>query len=133
MMHQAKSKKVLLDTSAIIALLRKEPGYEILEEVIANSAISTVSLGELVSVLSRSNIIENEIDEIIKDLVPEIIPFTEDIAINTGKLIKQTKKLGLSLGDRACIATEIYHNMSVYTTDKIWKELKTSAEIIVVR
>ena len=73
-----KSKKVLLDTSAIIALLKKEPGYELLEEVIAHSAVSTVNLSELVSVLARNSIDESEIDEIIRDIIPEIIPFTED-------------------------------------------------------
>jgi len=128
-----RSKKVLLDTSAIIALLKKEPGYETLEEVIANSSISIINLSELVSVLTRSGIAENEIDEIIKDIIPEVTPFNEDIAINTGKLIKQTKDFGLSFGDRACIATGIYYNMPVYTTDKVWKDLRTLAKVIVVR
>jgi len=79
-----KSKKVLLDTSAIIALLKKEPGYELLEEVIANSAVSTVNLSELVSVLARNSIDESEIDEIIRDIIPAIIPFTEDISVQAG-------------------------------------------------
>lgn len=128
-----KSKKVLLDTSAIIALLKKEPGYESLEEVVANSAVSIINFSELVSVLMRTSIVESEIDEIIKDIIPEIIPFSEDIAIQTGKLIKLTKDLGLSLGDRACIATGIYHGIPIYTTDKVWKDLKTSAQIVIVR
>lgn len=46
-----KTKKYLLDTSAIIALLKKESGYKILEDVIAASSISSVNLSELVSVL----------------------------------------------------------------------------------
>jgi PIN domain nuclease of toxin-antitoxin system len=129
----AKNKKTLLDTSAIIALLRKEPGYEILEDLIANSSISSVNLSELVAVLARSGITETEIDEIITDLVPEIIPFSENLAIQAGKLTNQTKGLGLSLGDRACIATGIHHNMTIYTTDKIWQELKAPADIILVR
>lgn len=119
-----KSKKALLDTSAVIALLKKEVGYEILEDIIASSSISSVNLSEFVSVLARSNIPVDEIDEIITDIVPEIIPFSEDIAIEAGKLTNYTKEYGLSLGDRACIATGIYYNMIVYTTDKIWVELE---------
>jgi PIN domain nuclease of toxin-antitoxin system len=118
-----KAKKFLLDTSAIVALLKKEPGYKILEDIIANSAISSVNLSELVSVLTRSNIPENEIDEIITDIIPEIIPFCENIGIKTGKLINLTKDYGLSLGDRACIATGCYYNMEIYTSDKIWLKL----------
>ncbi|WP_395476404.1 hypothetical protein [Rickettsia endosymbiont of Pantilius tunicatus] len=45
-----------------------------------------------------------------------------------------TKQYGLSLGDRACIATGIYHNIAIYTTDKIWAELKIkNANIRLIR
>ena len=128
-----KTKKSLLDTSAMIALLKKEPGYEILEEVIARSAMSAVNLSELVAVLSRNHIKEDEIDEIINDIVPEVIPFSEEIATQTGKLIKHTRDLGLSLGDRACIASGIFHNMTIYTTDKAWIKLKKLADIVIIR
>lgn len=128
-----KNKKVLFDTSAIIALLKKEPGYEILEDLIANSAISSVNLCELVSVLSRSSIYGDEIDEIITDLIPEVLAFPENLAIQAGKLASQTKSFGLSLGDRACIATGIEHQMTIYTTDQIWQEVKLPVDIVLVR
>lgn len=66
----------------------------------------------------------HEIDKIITDIVPTIIPFSKEVAIEVGKLTSFTKQYGLSLGDRACIATGMYHNMIIYTTDKIWAELK---------
>ncbi|MFU7501632.1 MULTISPECIES: type II toxin-antitoxin system VapC family toxin [unclassified Candidatus Tisiphia] len=130
-----KTKKFLLDTSAIIALLKQESGYKILEDVIASSALSSVNLSELVSVLTRSNIKENEIDTIITDIVPDIIPFSESISIKAGKLISLTKDYGLSLGDRACIATGGYYNMEIYTTDRIWLKLsdKLPVKITLVR
>ncbi|WP_341791821.1 hypothetical protein [Rickettsia endosymbiont of Gonocerus acuteangulatus] len=51
-----KSEHILLDTSAVITLLKKETGYKLIEEIIANSSISSVNLSELVSVLVRTNI-----------------------------------------------------------------------------
>lgn len=126
-----KSNKILLDTSALIALIKKESGYQKIEEVLPYSAISSVNLCELVSILARNNILENEIDEIIEDIVPEIIPFCENIAIKAGKLSKYSAKYGLSLGDKACLATAEYYNMNVYTTDKIWSELKTHITIAI--
>ena len=117
-----KGKKCLLDTSALIALLKKESGYEVIENVIASSAISSVNLSELVAVLTRSGVSEQDIDEIISDLVPEIVPFCE--AIRTGKLAKLTQNYGLSLGDRACIALGITLGLPIYTADKVWAELK---------
>lgn len=131
--NKSKNIKALLDTSAIIALLKKEPGYEILEELISRSAISSVNLAELVSVLTRTGVLENEIDEIIKDIVPEIILFTEDIAIQTGKLIASTKEYGLSLGDRACIATGIILKLPIYSTDAIWSKLNLNCKINIIK
>lgn len=130
-----KTKKYLLDTSVIIALLKKESGYKILEEVIASSAISSVNLSESVSVLTRSNIAENEIDVIVTVIVPEIIPFCENIAIKTCKLSRLTKDYGLFLGDRKCIAIGCYYNMEIYTTDKIWLKVADTitTKIILVR
>jgi hypothetical protein len=115
--------KILLDTSALLALLKKEPGHEIVSNIIAISVISSVNLSELITVLSRAGVSENDIDEIITDLVPEIIPFCGDISIKTGKISKLTQGYGLSLGDRACLATAIQLGLPVYTADKIWVEL----------
>ncbi|WHA07574.1 type II toxin-antitoxin system VapC family toxin (plasmid) [Candidatus Megaera polyxenophila] len=119
-----KGKKFLLDTSALIALLKKESGYEVIENVIASNAISSVNLSELVAVLTRSGVSEQDIDEIISDLVPEIVPFCEAISIKTGKLAKLTQNYGLSLGDRACIALGITLGLPIYTADKVCAELK---------
>ena len=115
--------KILLDTSALLALLKKEPGHEIVSNIIAISTISSVNLSELITVLSRAGVSENDIDEIITDLVPEIVPFCGDISIKTGKISKLTQGYGLSLGDRACLATAIQLGLPVYTADKIWAEL----------
>ena len=115
--------KMLLDTSALLALLKKEPGHEIVSNIIAISTISSVNLSELITVLSRAGVSENDIDEIITDLVPEIVPFCGDISIKTGKISKLTQGYGLSLGDRACLATAIQLGLPVYTADKIWAEL----------
>ena len=127
--------KVLVDTSALVALLKKEPGHEIVSNIIASSAVSSVNLSELIAVLNRLGVSENDIDEIITDLVPEIIPFCENISIKTGKLSTLTQGYGLSLGDRACLATGDYYQMNIYTADKIWAELKNiiSSNIVMIR
>ena len=132
---QKKNKLQLLDTSAIIALLQKEPGYKLVEEVIASSAISAINFSELVAVLARSSIPEDEINIIITDIVPETIPFSKDLAIITGKLASKSKEYGLSLGDRACLATGQYYGMEIYTADKVWTKLQKhiKSKIIVIR
>lgn len=128
-----KSNKVLFDASALLALINKEPGYEILEDMLASSCISSVNLAEVISVLSRIGVTDNEIQEIL-NVIPEIIPFTTEISITAGKMINKTKELGLSLGDRACLATALAANIKVYTTDQIWQKLKIpKLKIIIAR
>ena len=129
---RSKNSKFILDTSAIIAVLKKEKGYKVIEEIIGSSCISSVNLSELVSVLVRLKV--SEVDELITDLVPDVIDFDEKIAIEAGKLSKITKDYGLSLGDRACISTGIYYGMKIYTTDKVWASInEIKSNIVLIR
>ncbi len=117
------NKKFLLDTSAIIALIKKEPGYKIVSNILANSAISTVNFTELISTLIKEGVSEEDADAITENIIPEIIPYDHEVAINAGKLISITKPYGLSLGDRACIALGMQLELPIYTADKIWAKL----------
>ena len=62
----------------------------------------------------------------------QIIAFTEDHARTTGSLVAQTRPLGLSLGDRACLAMALELKPSVYTADKSWKKLNLGIAIHVI-
>jgi ribonuclease VapC len=117
-----RTGKVLFDASALLALIKGEPGHDILEDLLASSCISAVNLSEVITVLTRIGISPEEITEIIS-VIPEVIDFTQNIALTAGNLSNITKEFGLSLGDRSCIATAIQHNMTVYTTDQIWAKI----------
>ena len=56
--------------------------------------------------------------------IVEIVPFNADQARICGDLVTQTKPLGLSLGDRACLALAIALDAPVYTAERMWKKLK---------
>ncbi len=62
-----------------------------------------------------------------------IKPFGEEHARIAGDLVTQTRPLGLSLGDRACLALGMALKAPVYTADKTWKKLKLNVRIHVVR
>jgi len=126
--------KVLFDSSALLTLIQQENGYEELENVVANAVISSVNLSEVISVLSRSMVPKEKIEEIITSSITDVIPFAREEAMLSGELINQTKAFGLSLGDRACIATGILYNLKVYTTNQIWRKLKLKDfELVLVR
>lgn len=65
--------------------------------------------------------------------IREAVAFTSVHAKLTGDLVAQTRALGLSLGDRACLALGFALTAPVYTADKSWKKLKVNVRIHVIR
>ncbi|WP_182278230.1 type II toxin-antitoxin system VapC family toxin [Granulicella sp. 5B5] len=127
------SSPVVLDTSAIVALLDEEPGADLVRSVIFNAAISAVTLAEAYSILSKRG--QDGIAALseIRFAIEHVIPFTEDQAETAGALRGPTKHAGLSLGDRACIALAIALGVELYTADRIWATLNLPCTIKLIR
>jgi len=118
------NNKYLLDASAILALLQKEPGSEMVTQCIPYSAISSVNLAEVASILNKLGMPENEIHELFDAMDIEILAYEKFTAIATGGIRSITQKTGLSLGDRACLATAKQHKRIALTADKAWLEFR---------
>jgi ribonuclease VapC len=50
-----------------------------------------------------------------------------------GDLVHQTRPLGLSFRERACLALGLALKAPIYTADKSWKKLKLGFDIYVIR
>lgn len=125
--------KAVLDSSALLAFINQENGYEIVEEYLPHSVMSSINIAEVVAVLSLVDIPEDVIINIINDLDIGIINFDQNQALQTGFLHKKTKIAGLSLGDRACISLASIKNFAVVTADKIWDTLDLKNDIVLIR
>jgi PIN domain nuclease of toxin-antitoxin system len=126
--------KVVLDASAILALLNDEPGAEkITAELLSRATTSAVNLAEVQTILVREGGDPDESWALAVDPIPEVEPFTAEQARIAGTLIQKTRSLGLSLGDRACLALAIALDAPVYTTDQLWRKLKLRIPIHVLR
>jgi len=128
--------RIVLDASALLAVLNVEAGAEKLtmqSGLLDDAAISTVNLAEVHSKLVDHGIDKDEAWEAALSPVREIMVFTSEQARIAGGLISQTSALGLSLGDRACLALGIALKAPVYTADKGWKDLKLGIRIHVIR
>ena len=122
--------KIVLDASAILAVILQEPGYEQLTAaLLAKAVASAVNLAEVQSKLVSRGWSSEEAWEDATSPTQEIVPFNEDHAQIAGDLIATTRQLGLSLGDRACLALALALNVPVYTADKSWKSLKVKVRI----
>ena len=63
----------------------------------------------------------------------QVVPFDEEQARIAGDLVLQTRPLGLSLGDRACLALAMALKAPVYTADTGWKKLGLSVRVHAIR
>ena len=129
--------KIVLDASSVIALINREKGCEIVEKYLEEAIISTVNFAEVISVVNRE-LFKSEADRIeglklITDTLPQIIDFDINQAIISGELDSITKKYGLSLGDRACLALAKYKNIPALTADKTWSKLNLGIKIKLIR
>ncbi len=125
--------KVVVDASAILALLNQETGSEEVSQFIDKAAISTVNLSEIIAKLADAEIPEEDIRQILSNLNLEVIDFNEEQALKAGMLRPITKSIGLSFGDRACLALGIILNQPVLTTDRLWGSINVGVEVRVVR
>jgi PIN domain nuclease of toxin-antitoxin system len=125
---------VVLDASAILAVLFQERGEEQLtDEIMEVAVVSTVNLAEVQSKLVKLGHPPADAwsDARLLESSPE--PFTAEQAQIAGSLIVQTEKYGLSLGDRSCLALAISLNAPVYTTEQSWRNLDLGIPIHVIR
>jgi PIN domain nuclease of toxin-antitoxin system len=122
-----------LDASALLALLRLEPGNEKVAETIPGAAISAVNLSEVVSKLMEKGVPEAAVRSALAKIELEIHPFEEGLAYRTGILRLATRELGLGLGDRACLALGQQLAATVLTTDRNWRHLDVGVEIQIIR
>jgi len=117
------NKKMIFDASALLALLQEEKGCEHIEKHLSHAIMSSVNFSEVISVLINAGITEKDALTHITALVKEIIPFDSEQAYQAARLRAGTKKYGLSLGDRACIALGQLYKVTILTADKIWSNL----------
>lgn len=124
---------VVLDASALLALINKEKGYEIVEKYLPDSIMSSINLAEVATVLMRLDIPFDEVTDLLSNIMKEIIPFDERQAYIAARWYQKTKTFGLSLADRACLALAESKKLSVITADKAWANIDKSIEVILLR
>ena len=111
------SSKVVLDASALLCLLNDEPGTDRVLDVLTRCVIGATNLGEVVSKLRERGLSLDEIREALGGLHLDVRPLSAAEAMMIGDLRPTTKSLGLSLGDRACLALALDLQAEMFTTD----------------
>jgi PIN domain nuclease of toxin-antitoxin system len=123
--------KVILDASALLAWLQNELGAVIVEEVLPESAISSLNWSEVLQKSLAHGIDITGLRQDLEALGLVILPFDRDSAEQAARLWSAGSSL--SLADRACLALGVQHGVPVLTADRLWTQASVGATVWLVR
>ena len=125
--------KTVLDASALLAFINREPGAERVTAVLGEAAISTVNFSEVVTKLALRNRSPQRVLDELTEFELEVVDFNRALAEDAGLLATATRGQGLSLGDRACLALARRENAVALTADNAWRQVQVGIEIQFIR
>ncbi len=131
--------RAVLDASALLAYLRREPGAPVVREVLEQGcAISAANWAEVLSKVAEGGEDPVQTVEFFERggvLGQSLIvhPLNDAQALEIARLRPLTREAGLSLGDRACLALAASLALPVLTTDRAWSGLDLDLEVELVR
>lgn len=123
----------VLDASALMAVIRREPGAAFVEARMAGAAMSTVNASEAVMRSVEKGFSEDLVTALISAQRLELVAFDADLALAAARLRPVTRRFGLSFADRACIATAVRLGAPVVTADRVWASLDLPCAIELIR
>ncbi|MGC8876942.1 type II toxin-antitoxin system VapC family toxin [Thermus sp.] len=119
----------VLDASALLALLKGEPGAERVAEALERGAyLSAVNLAEVLSKLADWGEDPAEAQARMAQVgllgaAVEVLSFTGEDALEVARLRALTRAHGLSFGDRACLALARRLGLPALTMEGAWAGL----------
>ena len=124
----------VLDASCLLALLNQERGAHVVADAIGGGAfVSAVNFSEVVAKLAERGVAEPVIRNSLETLGLEVVAFDSDLAYVAGLLRPDTRKAGLSFGDRACLALASRRGTEVLTADRAWGDLDLNVAVRLIR
>ena len=127
------SETYVLDASAVLCLLQEEKGAERVAQALPAAIIGAVNYSEVVGKLTEAGIDGSTVDGLVDKLQLTVIPFDRAQARLAGSLRATTRKLGLSLGDRACLALATAHGATALTCERIWTKFEAPCKVETLR
>ena len=124
---------MLRPARAARSFLFSERGHEEVAERLPDSCLSTVNLAEVLGRFARDGIDPVTVLRRLEATPVELVGFDNEDAARVAALVPRTGHLGLSLGDRACLALAIARDVPALTADRSWEGLEVGVEIRVVR
>ncbi|MCB0830372.1 MAG: type II toxin-antitoxin system VapC family toxin [Solirubrobacterales bacterium] len=125
------SGSVILDASALLAVLKGEAGSEVVEPDLEGAVMSSVNWMEVVQKMLPFGVQHGDLRQSLPGL--EIAAFLEPHAAVAAAMHEPTKHLGTSLADRACLALAAFRDATVLSADRQLAKAEVGVEIKLIR
>jgi PIN domain nuclease of toxin-antitoxin system len=125
--------RVVLDASAVLAGFFREPGAELVAERGATAILSAVNYSEILVKLTDRGVKLHDADRYIASLGLTAVVFDHEHALTAASFRPQTRSLGLSFADRACLACGYLQSLPVLTADRDLAKALVGVEIVLIR
>jgi len=124
---------IVADSSAVVAALRKEPGWDVMDRHLDEAIVCAVNLIEIIDRMAREGYLLETAESRVDALKLKIEPLSESLARRAAAFLRAHRGNGLSLGDCACLATGALLGLPILTTDRDWGKLGLPLDIRVIR
>ena len=122
----------VLDASALLALFNDEPGAQVVLDALAGDClVSAVNQTEVLTKLLDKGLTEAEAISVMDAVEIEVIAFDASQSLDAAWLRLQTRTVGLSLGDRACLALARSRKAVALTADRPWSQVADAVGVTV--
>jgi ribonuclease VapC len=124
-------RQVVLDASALLALLQEEQGADEVEGLLDGASMACVNLSEVIQKAEQHGVETEGLEYDLEALGIEFRDFGVAMARPTAELWVAGK--GLSLGDRACLALAKVIDATAITADSRWVIDGLGVDVRVIR
>ena len=124
---------VVLDASAVLAVLNGEPGAEEVWAHLPGAYVSAVNAAEVAAKLVDGGLDPDHAGQSLDRLGALVVAFERVDVVPVAEIRVATRSAGLSLGDRACLALARRLGFAALTADRGWRNLGLDVEVRIIR
>lgn len=124
---------IVLDASAVLAFVYAETGHETVLGHLETGRISAANWAEVLQKIKTNGDDSDRQSVLLTAMGITVEPLTAKDARTAADLYAATKRAGLSLGDRCCLALAVRLKTPALTADEAWAGLDLPVEVELVR
>jgi len=125
-------ERYVIDASALLAMLGREPGGDAVATLLSIALVSAVNWSEVLQKARGHGIDTHGLREDLESLGVELVPFGADEAAAAADLWHRGGR-SIAMADRACLATAAIRGCTAVTADRAWASLDLGVDVEVIR